>query len=233
MISHENKCIFIHIPKTAGTSLIKIFSDKNPQRKKHNPAPFSHDDYKFDPPPPHLRAQDYVKHGLVTKEVFDSYFKFSFVRNPWDRIISEYKYRGHIRKYPFKEYLFEHLPKPEWSDLYCHIIPQYDFLFDDQGNKLVNFIGKFETLQTDFEQICARLNLPAQKLIHENASLSIFRRRDNNLIQVLKSISVLMSINTRRNSFKSYQAYYDDESREFVSRLYKNDIETFDYHFGI
>ena len=233
MISHENKCIYVHIPKAAGTSLCNIFRDE--KKKEWDPFPFSPDtpaDLKFDPPPPHFRAQDHVKYGHATQEQFDSYFKFTFTRNPWDRIVSEYKYRGYVRRYPFKEFLFKHLPRRSWSDLYCHLIPQYDFVFDENGNQVLDFVGKLENLQADYEHVCKILSIPIQPLPRDNKSLSIFRRRDNNLMTMLRTFRDLVSINRRRNTFSKYTEYYDKESIDFVAQLYKNDIEKFGYDFG-
>ena len=232
MISHENKCIFIHIPKVAGTSVIRVFADKNREAVERDPFPFTAEQDKFDPPPPHMRAHDHVKFGLATQEEFDSYFKFAFTRNPWDRIVSEYKYRGYVRLYPFKEYLFQHLPKPYWGDNYCHIIPQYDFIYDATGNNLLDFVGKFENLESDFAYVCKQLSIADASLPHTNKSLSIFTRRDNNLRTMLKTFRDLISINRRRNTFSHYTQYYDKETIDFVAQLYKNDIDKFNYDFG-
>jgi hypothetical protein len=231
MVSHQNKCIFIHIPKAAGTSLARVFQDSIKNQKSPVMLPFKAEDNKFDPPPPHLRASDYIKYGHVTKKEFRSYFKFSMVRNPWDRIVSEYKYRRHPIYYDFKTFLFSRLPKPSWSDAYCHVIPQYDFLYDSKGNCLVDFIGKVENIQEDFNKICNTLGMQNMLLPHANKSLSLFRR-DNNLKQVLKTIIGFFSLNQTRNTFSHYTEYYDEESKQFVSKLYKKDIETFSYDFG-
>jgi Sulfotransferase family len=96
-----------------------------------------------------------VSCGYLSPEEFEGYFKFSFVRNPWDSIISEYKYRGYPVRLDFKTYLFKHLPEPGFTDTYCHILPQYDFLFDERGTLLVDFVGKYESLQADFDTVCA------------------------------------------------------------------------------
>ena len=233
MISHTHKCIFIHIPKTAGTSLIRVLKDPiTPDQTDQVQLPFEPDENKFEPPAPHLPASDYIKYGRITKELFDDYFKFGFVRNPWDRVVSEYKYRFHAYRYSFKKFLFEHFPKPSWTDEYCHIIPQYDFLYDQNGTLLVDFVGKIENLQADFAHVCNKLNINTKTLPHRNKSTSIFNRRDNNPVLLLRSIRSKFSITQRKNTFEHYVDYYDNESIEFVARLYKKDIETFDYKFG-
>ena len=68
MISHKHKCIFIHIPKCAGTSVEVNFSNKH---SNHCPVA--------------VFARKYPRK-------FKNYFKFSFVRNPFDRLVSVYAY---------------------------------------------------------------------------------------------------------------------------------------------
>jgi len=232
MISHQNKCIFIHIPKVAGTSLISLLSDTNSAVTTNEKVmPFEPDFNKFDPPAPHLRARDHIKYKHITENEFHSYFKFTFVRNPWDRIVSEYKYRRHPPKYDFKTFLFKHFPMPSWTDEYCHVIPQYDFIYDKDDNCLLDYVGKFENLQNDFYEVCQQLNLPDLKLPHKNKSLSFFRR-DNSLYNVLKTIKDAVSINQKRNTFSKYTEYYDDETKEWIAKIYEKDILAFDYKFG-
>lgn len=233
MISHQNRCIFIHIPKVAGTSIISVFADPDPVGLPTQAFPFDPDGAgKFDPPPPHLRAGDYVKYGLVTREQFDAYFKFAFVRNPWDRLVSEYKYRLHPHRYDFKTFLFHHFPRPSWTDRYCHVLPQYDFLYDQDGRCLVDFVGRFENLQQDFDEVCRRLGIPPRPIPHDNPSQSILkRRRENGLCDTVKAFVSVLTPKSRRNTFLHYRDYYDDESRVFVGELYKMDIKEFGYEF--
>jgi len=232
MISHENKCIFIHIPKVAGTSLISLLDDASKVTKNEEKViPFESDFNKFEPPAPHFRAIDYIKYGYIEEDKFSSYFKFTFVRNPWDRIVSEYKYRRHPAKYDFKTFLFNHFPEPSWTDEYCHVIPQYDFIYDKDDQCLVDFVGKFENLKNDFDQVCRLLKLSNMKLPHKNKSLSFFRR-DMSLYHILKTIKDALSINQTRNTFSNYTEYYDEETIEWVAQIYKKDILVFDYEFG-
>ena len=230
MISHTYKCIFIHIPKTAGTSIISSLSDD--QRNRIDLIePFLPCDEKFSPPPPHLRAIDYINYGHINKDDFDRYFKFSFVRNPWDRVVSEYKYRGHAAKYSFKTYLFKYFPKPSWSDEYCHIIPQYDFIYDKHEKLLVDYVAKFEHIEESFNYICNKLNIENKKLHHKNKSMSLFRR-DNSLYFILRTIRNSLNIRQKSNTFKHYTEYYDNECIEFIEKLYADDIKVFNYSYG-
>ena len=86
MISHKYKCIFIHIPKTGGTSIENALlgGKKQPTRIKHK------------------RAKDYLKQ--YPKE-WKQYFKFTVIRNPWDWMVSWYYWRGQNSKTSIKEFL--------------------------------------------------------------------------------------------------------------------------------
>jgi hypothetical protein len=233
VICGEYRCLFVHVPKTAGMSIEHVFlrlvgltwETRAPLLLRGN------DDPRLGPPRlAHLKAGEYVARGYLTAEQFESHFKFSFVRNPWDRIVSEYKYRGYPVKIDFKTYLFKHLPPPGWTDSYCHIIPQYDFLYDDAGKLLVDFVGKYESLQADFDKVCARLGLPPTPLPRVNRSLD--KARPNTLRELRKRVRRAIWSREREHTFPHYTAYYDDESREFVGGLFRKDVEAFNYAFG-
>lgn len=226
MLCHEYKCIYIHIPKAAGLSVHCFFAGLlGYKMKAHAPLLFKAG---------HIKAHEFRSSELVSQEVFDSYFKFSFVRNPWARIISEYNFRGHSRSYDFKTFLFKHLPKPSEKDEYLHILPQYDFLFNDDGEQLVDFIGKHERLQVDFDKVCKEIGVAESALPHLN-KLPKFRQIPLNFnsayIALKNSLSLEQKKEFKKNTYSHYTEYYDDESREFVSNLFKKDIDTFGYNF--
>src|SRR5437764_11835271 len=97
MISHKYRTIFVHIPKTGGQSVENVFltlhgltwETREPLLLRPN------SDRNLGPSQlAHLRAKEYVACGHIDQENFDSYFKFAFVRNPWERIVSGYHYYG-------------------------------------------------------------------------------------------------------------------------------------------
>ena len=210
MLCHDYKCIFVHIPKCGGQSIELVFlrllgltwENRAPLLLRPSLDP------SFGPPRlAHLSASEYVACGHVTQAQFDSYFKFSFVRNPWDRIVSEYKYCRYCGVKDFKTFIFNKLPKPAWTDDYRHIVPQYELLVDANGSMLVDYVGKFEGLQKDFNEVCNKLGIPLVTLPHANKS-------------------------PESGQSRHYAEYYDNETKEFVESLYIKDIETFGYAFG-
>jgi hypothetical protein len=69
-------------------------------------------------------------------------------------------------------------------------------------------------------------------LPYTNKSTTIFARRDNSYMEMLRSFRDLASINRRKNTFSHYTEYYDNETADLVYRLYQKDIEAFHYDFG-
>ena len=188
------KCIFIHIPKAAGISVNKALFGNYVGA--------------------HRSVRDYKK--IYPKATFDSYYKFSIVRNPWDRLYSAYTFlkKGGMNDYDYKFMLkeldtivsFEQFVM-EWLNdetiySYIHFIPQLDFLQDEQGNCPLDFIGRFENLNEDFAEISKSINSKS-KLKHLN--------------------------NTSRKI--TYKDVYTEEMIIKVSNLYKQDIDFFNYSY--
>ena len=184
MISHKYKFIFVHVPKTGGISILKALGG---MAKRH--MPLSH----------------YAKNN-------NDYFKFTFVRNPWCRLVSCYHYFkkygrkiGHdkstgiiVNKYiNFKEFcqniddVIANVKAPHFRQMYSWI------------DSTIDFIGKTENLQEDFNTICDKIGIPQQELPHIN-----------------------------KTKHKHYTEYYDDETRQIVAEKYAKDIEYFGYEFG-
>ena len=235
MISHHHKCIFVHIPKNAGQSIEHVFLNLlNLDWETRAPLLLRPNDKPELGPPrlAHLRAHEYVHYRYLSQEVFDQYFKFTFVRNPWSRMISIYKYLKFNQKYEFKSFLTKAFKNKVWRNEYWFVRPQSDFVYTEDEKLLVDFVGKFETLQDDFNDICTKIALAPTKIPHVNKSNvkpkpSLHPRR---LIKYCNH--QINQINLKRiPTFKKYQDYYDDESIEIVAELYKRDIELFGYQF--
>lgn len=137
MISHQYKCIFIHISRTAGTSIEQTICGKNW--------------WQINKDTKHITAS---KAKELYKDYWSSYFKFSIIRNPWDRIVSCYHYLWYKKKYPNQdlEYMLNNFEPPSWEQ--DGIIEYTDIIGDE-----LNFIGRYENLLDDFNFIKHNIGL--------------------------------------------------------------------------
>lgn len=191
--SNAHCAIFIHIPKTAGSSVSHSLFGK----ARGNPHA-SYDIYE-----------------IVNPRKFREYFKFTFVRNPWDRLVSTYFFLSQVENDPmaqsWREQVACHYPDfasfvRGWLSLgkienSFHFRPQHSFICDADLTPRVDFVGRVETLQADFRHVTDRLGIAA-KLDWTN-----------------------------RSNHRPYQDYYTDELRGIVAAVYANDIAAFGYSF--
>ncbi len=142
---YESKTIFIHIPNTAGISLVKsIFGDVT--LEGHRSVSF----YK-----------------QVFGKIYSDFFTFTIVRNPWDRLYSAYKFlqkggmnihdknafETHLSIYrDFEDFVLNGLNKKITLEI-MHLIPQHEFVCDKNGKIIVDHIGRFENLNKSIEKI--------------------------------------------------------------------------------
>jgi len=164
-------------------------------------------------------AGSYNKHCPlhIIHETFpfiENHFKFSIVRNPFDWVVSWYFYRksNSIPRGKANPNCTDGIEFKEWlvnpeSTAYNEkgiglTMSQLDTI---QGNEKISldFVGKYENLQEDFNTICDKIGIPRQELLHKNKS-----------------------------KHKHYTEYYDDVTREIVAKKYAKDIEYFGYKFG-
>ena len=165
MISIKHKIIFIHIPKCAGQSIENIFlRDLGLNWQERYPLLLRPRKAKEKGPErlAHLYAEEYFKFGYIPKEKYDKFFKFSIIRNPIDRILSEINYQRIQKKNSknsygiesVEEYISKVIKLNEFSDLQRHISPQVKFLYDSETNKvLVDKIIPFDELNHEVPKI--------------------------------------------------------------------------------
>lgn len=159
---YQSKTIFVHIPKTAGISVVRALYG---EVKGGGHRKISFFQYMFG------------------KE-FSKYFTFCFVRNPYDRLYSAYQFliKGGLNphdKNAYEKYLmtfsdFEDFVLHGLNQKLCqevvHFVPQTQFICDKKGKIIVDFVGKFENLQIDINTIAAKMNKKV-KLQHLNSSI--------------------------------------------------------------
>lgn len=217
MISHHDRCVFVHIPKCAGQSVEAFFLDRiGLDWSRRAPLLLRLNDVPELGPPrlAHLKAREYVGNKWMTQAQFAEYFKFSLVRNPWDRIASFYRHLGYDWRCSFPTFVRSHLPR-HLEERPWFLCPQAEYVQDTEGRLLVDFVGRFESLERDFGIACERLGLPAAKLPHVNNS----KRPGFPLKQWL------------RRRPRPYREMYDEPSRKLVGEIYRSDVEAFEYRF--
>src|SRR5688572_29465264 len=138
---------FVHINKTGGTSIEQALG----LRFQHLTAN-------------ELRDQLGVRH-------WNEKFSFAFVRNPWDKVASHYRYRVKtnqtelgVRPIPFAEWvrLAYGENAPQYYDQPKMFMPQLDWICDPNGQVIVNFIGRFERINDDFQRVCKEIGTRAE-----------------------------------------------------------------------
>lgn len=178
--------LFIHINKTAGrsieTALGCVYEHKTALQKRKE----------------------------VGSDVWDRKFTFTFVRNPWDRVVSQYEYRhfsnqdheqGDIPSFNawVRRVYGKHDSESRSDNLLFR--PQADWVTDERGNLMVDFVGRFERLEEDFRHVCDQIGAEAS-LPHKNKS-----------------------------SRDPYPTYYTEDTANIVARYFAEDIERFRYTF--
>ena len=192
----EHKCIFIHIPKTAGVAVnIGLFGSKTGSHRQI-------DGYR----------------AVFSRREFAQYFKFAFVRNPWDRVASAYfflkeggMHEGdqrwavkHLAPYPTFDAFVHGWLKPENIRLGRHFRPQADYIcLPGKRTSELDFIGYYENLRDDYDYVRS----------------------------VLGTGEELPKKNVTAGKGRDFCSYYTPETRTIVADVYREDIELLGYTF--
>lgn len=232
MLIKKRNSIFIHIPKVAGQSIEHFFLDDIGIKKSEAldilVGP-NLDPKKGPPKLAHLTALDHLTYGYLEEKDFNEAFKFSFVRNPWSRTVSFYKFLGFQNFISFDYFLKNYFLTDWFQKNYWFVRPQADFVTDAEGKLIVDFVGKFESINKDFEQVLSMLNMPNQSLPYFNKTKQSYQKIYHTLRRNPKLVyQQLFSFSDKHKGFRDY---YTDENKEQVAKLYKKDIELFNYSF--
>lgn len=153
-IFKEHNLLFIHIPKTGGSAIESYYGVYHNRDLNHlwHSDEFLVNGIKFAPqhfPSYHLK-------DILTETVYNSLFKFTFVRNPYTRILSEYGWQSKIynTRIPLNDWIIPYYSAQDTD----HKLPQSYFIDDS-----INYIGKFESLQEDFNTVLRLNNLDDRK----------------------------------------------------------------------
>jgi hypothetical protein len=201
IINHKHRFLFVHIQKTAGTSVTEALNQLEGSQQL---------------------GYHHSMIDTIENAVYDGYFVCCFVRNPFDRLVSWWNMMTHkgmhndfsryllSRSNSFSEFLDctemidEQNPLERWMDQpYPKSIAfnQLDYIIGKNGRLDVHFIGRFESLQADFKRVSDAIGVQME-LPHSNA----FERRH-------------------------YREYYSPGDVDKVRRMYKRDLKFFGYDF--
>lgn len=154
----------------------------------------------------HLTYMDlYNNPKLYIKHRLSHYIKFSIVRNPYDRIISAYHFMGSGNTFEeFVNWVYKELDKYYRYKIepFVVILPQWEFVIDENGKNGMNEILYFETLKKDFKRFKKKYDLRCPKLPH---------------------------INQRTRKNKDIKSYFTKELEEMVYHMYQWDFKMFSY----
>lgn len=205
MVSHEFRTIFIHIPKTGGSSIEQLIWPMENGRSENDLWMGFKDAYhnKYQTGGLQHLLADQVR-SVLGDEVFYSYFKFAMIRNPWDKALSQYRYMagrpdlmsfiGMTEHDCLKRYL-ELIKKKE----HVQWMPQHRFVMNESGDHLVDYIGRFESFNQAVQLVTQRIGMQCNEIPHLNAS------------------------DISRHSL------LDREGCEWIADMYKEDIVAFGY----
>ena len=214
MISYKHKCIFVHIPKTGGTTVESLIWRPKDKIETNLWMGFI-DNYNNKYQTGGL--QHLLSHQIkqeVGDKVFNSFFKFCFVRNPYDKAVSQYEYlnkRKDLRDYlgfkigdSFDKYLelIQFKNHVQWE-------PQTNFIYTNEEKCLVNHVAKFESFNKEIKFILDKINL----------SKSFFGLIDRKIPHLNKS------------SRSNYKNYYNSHSKKTLEKIYFKDLELLNYSF--
>lgn len=171
MLSDKYQTIFVHIPKTAGQSVEDLFLRGHGLDWRNRAALLlrpNTDPAKGPTRLAHLFAREYFELGYVGREEFDRLYRFAVVRDPYDRIVSEFNYRDHAHA-TIRDFVSA-VPTRTTADRWRHVAQQADYLLDGDRTLLVDDILHFERLEADVATLARRLPTLDTTLRHVNAS---------------------------------------------------------------
>lgn len=205
LLSEDKLFLFVHVPKTGGTSIEAILRPYSLARPNSSIATLlrslgfgrDHRRFRF----PQHTALSRVQ-ARIPDELYDRCFKFAFVRNPWDKLAADY---NHARSNPGSRRQ-RRLAGLEFSEFLKHEARrtesrQVPLLLDKSGQIGLDFLGRFETYASDAQTVLDRLGVDA-KLPHKNA-----------------------------HPHGDYRGFYDHRTRRFVAEHWAEDAARLGYSF--
>ena len=208
IISHKHRFIFFAVPRTATHAVRQALRPCLGEDDWEQQALFG----KQTIPVPGIAA---IGHGHVSfqqaraclpAQTWSSYFKFGFVRNPFDRFVSACFFLN--RRNPgFAGHEVEFMRRAIARERFRQrvlALPQYRLLADENDAPALDYVGRYETLQESFDEICLRIGIAPSALGRRNES-----------------------------RHRGYEGYYDASLKEAVAEYYRKDFALFGYDAGM
>ena len=194
IISDSHKFVFHHVPKTGGSSITAALAPYCRNYEGEVPSEETHGwQFAFHQP-------NFMHHPVNNlPDRPKDYFSFAFVRNPFDAVVSAWN--------PEKfKYFDEFVDHEIFTGIeYVARWTQFEYLTDDDGKVLVDFVGRYEKFAEDFYEVIGRIGVPLMLIPKRNV--------------------------TKDKVHDSYREVYSPTSRHLVERKYKRDLEYFGYEF--
>jgi len=207
VVNDKYNFIFFHLYKCGGTSVRKLLDNYEGTKSIIGGHTLPED----------VKTHYYVR-GKKYQDKFDSMFKFTVVRNPFDFLLSVYHYaklyethfwHKEVEFMDFQDFPIFYLNKIEESKrTRTHgrneIVTLYQFITDKNNKVIVDYIAKLENIDNDMNIILNKIGVP-------------------NII--------MPKTNVNPANAKSYQEVYTDKTRDFVEKHFRKDLEYFEYEF--
>lgn len=215
ILSLSQNFIFVHIPKTAGSSMTKALQ------------PFSRDytrtlasslkrriPYRENPDSVHFRVHETAAKMIqkLGRDTFDGFTTFSVVRHPYTHAVSHYEYMKQFRiassakkvgAMSFEEYLLNRKKRPFWNDtIFVRMPDQTYYLVDKNDEIAVDRLIRFENLVEDFQMLAQDLKLEGASIEH---------------------------VNKTKAKKKPIESYFTGPCEDLVLEIYDRDFDNFGY----
>ena len=199
-VSDSRKLVFVHIQKTGGITVDRLLNERIPDLRGI------------------VARHGFARLGMDELDDWDEYFKFAFVRNPWDRLVSWYSMvttkprdGNELWRYvqdnssTFEEFIHNCTDEVEIKEgvYYSFAYNQLDYVTDEHGNLLVDFIGRLENFDEDVQEVFRRIGFELETVPHKN-----------------------------RSGHQHYSTFYTPETEMIVRERFERDIEYFGYEFA-
>lgn len=230
--------LFIHIPRTAGSSMRQYIKDVVPDFKNTYDCCRNRNDSNLTGmflDAGHVAVGNLLARKVISREWYDECFRFTFVRNPWDRLVSVYKVYYHYRWYRSKlrykrkghnrawvytnaflesfETFVRAVVSGDWLATLHRPSVARTLMFGIANPQMewlrwgVDFVGRYENLDEDWKRLCSIINIP---------------------YKLLPVTRTLQNVHWPR---WSRQEWYVGELQDLVSDFYAEEIERFEYTF--